>query len=144
MREILLVEDSAVDAAQAKAALNALGIKNPIRHLLDGGEAMRFLMALADEPTPVPPSVIFLDVKLPWATGFEILRWMKSTSIFNQVLKVVISSLDDTTTIKDAYFVGANSFISKPISINELQELISTYPQYWTINGSARDTQVKL
>jgi CheY-like chemotaxis protein len=137
MREILLVEDSDVDAEQAEAALKAIGVTNPVCHLSDGAAAMRYLAALVDDPNAVPPSVILLDVKLPWATGFEILQWMRDKTIFRKVLKIVLSSLDDTATIKDAYHLGANSFISKPITHYELRELITAYPQYWTLSGGS-------
>jgi len=136
MSEILLVEDSDIDAKHAEAALKSLGIKNPIRRLVDGGEAMRLLTALAEDPSAVPPSVMFLDIKLPWTTGFEILRWMRDQPMFRRSFKIVFSSLEDTATIKDAYHLGANTFLSKPIKIEDLRELIKTYPQHWLINGS--------
>jgi CheY-like chemotaxis protein len=138
MREILLVEDSDADAEQAKAALKAIGVTNPVCHLRDGRAALRYLTALVDDPNGVPPSVILLDVKLPWATGFEILQWMRDKTILQKVLKVVLSSLDDTVTIKQAYRQGANSFISKPVTHYELRELINAFPQYWTTSGTAQ------
>jgi len=136
MGEVLLIDDSEVDALQAEAALRSLGIKNPIRRLYDGAETMRLLTAIAEDPDTVPPSVIIVDIKLPWVTGFEILRWMRDQPKFRETLKIVFSSLDDTASIRDAYHLGANSFLRKPIDPHELRELIQTYPRHWLINGS--------
>ena len=135
MREILLVEDSAIDAEQAEAVFRTLGIKNPIRRFADGATAMQFLAALAKSSNITPPSVIFLDVKLPYVTGFEILLWMRDQPLFQQTLKIVFSTLDDTPTIKDGYFLGANSFLNKPVTADDLREVIKTYPQYWLIGS---------
>jgi len=99
------------------------------------------LTALAEDPSAVPPSVMFLDIKLPWTTGFEILRWMRDQPMFRRSFKIVFSSLEDTATIKDAYHLGANTFLSKPIKIEDLRELIKTYPQHWLINGSGAHTE---
>src|ERR1043166_7144948 len=138
MSEILLIEDSEIDAAQAESALKIVGIKNPVHRLSDGAAAMRLLADIAEDPNGAPPGVIFLDVKLPLVTGFEILRWMRDQKIFKRTLKIIFSTLDDTDTIKEAYHLGANSFLNKPVRPDDLRELIITYPRYWGINGSSQ------
>jgi len=143
MNEILLIEDSQVDADHIKNVLSALGVKNPVRHLRDGAEGLSFLRGLMESPVPEPPSVLILDVKLPWMTGFDILSWMRGHSLFHRTLKVVLTSLDDTSLIKDAYHLGANSFLSKPLSAAELREMIKAWPQYWRLNGSGHYTHAR-
>jgi two-component system response regulator len=138
MSEILLIEGSATDAGETEALLRTLEIKNPLRHLSDGAAAMNLLRALADDPNGLPPGIILLDVTLPAGSGFEILRWMRDQKAFKHTLKIVLSTLDDTATIKEAYHLGANSFLNKPVRLDDLRELIETYPQHWLINGSGQ------
>jgi len=134
--EILLVEDTDTDAKQAEAMLKRLGIKNPVRRLLDGQEAMYLLTNLAEDPSAMPPSVIFLGLRLPYVTGFEILKWMQDKPVFQKSLKIVFGTLDDLSTIKNVYFLGANSFLNKPITPQELCEVVESFPQYWLIDDS--------
>jgi CheY-like chemotaxis protein len=138
MSEILLIQGSALDADETEALLRTLGIKNPVRRFSDGTATMNLLRALAEDPKGVPPGIILLDVTLPDLSGFEILRWMREQKTFKHTLKIVLSTLDETGTIKQAYLLGANSFLNKPVRLADLRELVETYPQHWLINGSGQ------
>jgi two-component system response regulator len=138
MSEILLIQASATQADDTEALLRALRITNPVRRLSDGAAAMTILKALAEDPNSVPPGIILLDVTLPDLSGFEILRWIRDQKTFKHTLKIVLSTLDETGTIKQAYLLGANSFLNKPIRHDDLHELVETYPQHWLTNGSGQ------
>ena len=136
MREILLVEDLEDDAELLRRVLKAAKVSNPIRHLLDGSEALKCLKALENsnpgKSTDVP-AVLFLDLKLPGSTGFEILRYLRDASAFTEMLRFVISDIRDMEGIRRAYSLGAHSFVRKPVNGQDLQELIKTYPKHWVI-----------
>ena|ERR1051325_9462558 len=136
MREILLVEDLESDAELLRRVLKAARVSNPIRHLMDGSEAFAYLKALENvdsrRATEIP-SVLFLDLKLPGSTGFEILRYLRDSSTFAGTLKFVVSDLRDMDGIRHAYALGAHSFVRKPVNAQDLQELIKTYPKHWEI-----------
>jgi CheY-like chemotaxis protein len=136
--EILLVEDTDLDARQAESMLRRFGIKNPIRRLLDGQEAMHLLTKLAEDPNAVPPSIILLDIKLPYVSGFEILEWMKDKPTFSKSLKIVSSTINTFCVVKEAYALGANSFLNKPINFQELSEVIQSFPQHWLVAESSQ------
>lgn len=138
MSDILLIQGSALDADETEALLRTLGIKNPVRRFSDGTATMNLLRALAEDPNGVPPGIILLDVTLPDLSGFEILRWMREQKTFKHTLKIVLSTLDEIGTIKQAYELGANSFLNKPVRIDDLRELVETYPQHWLIDGSGQ------
>src|SRR3954470_4547175 len=72
MNQILLVEDSASDARDVRRALKKAGVKNPIKWIDDGAKAMQYLQDVAEAP-----AVVFLDVKLPGFTGFDILDFIR-------------------------------------------------------------------
>jgi CheY-like chemotaxis protein len=126
LNEILLAEDAAADAEQVKAVLTQLGVLNPLRWIEDGAEAMRYLR-LASEP----PTILFLDIGLPRMTGFEILERLRDIPAYDNALRIVFSSLDDIATIKQAYTCGAQTFLNKPIEIEELEAVIKTFPKHW-------------
>jgi len=128
---ILIVEDSAADARDVTHVLKKAGLKNPIKWIDDGTRAMQYLETVAE-----PPSVIFLDVKLPGLTGFEILDRLRDAPHLNRTLRIVFSTLDDIATIKGAYARGAHSFLTKPVLNAELANLVEAFPGHWSISGS--------
>jgi CheY-like chemotaxis protein len=133
MNEILIVEDSTADAKAAVRALKKAGVKNPVKWIDHGTRAMKYL-----EAVPVPPTVVFLDVKLPGYNGFELLDYVRENPKFNRTLRIVFSSMDDIQTIKHAYAGGAHSFLTKPVPEGEIADLVKAFAGHWVMkDGSA-------
>src|SRR3954449_11136995 len=77
---ILLVEDSEDDAFFFRRVLKRSGIEHSLRQAADGAAALRYLEAAragADETKYPWPDLVFLDLKLPTFSGFEILTWIR-------------------------------------------------------------------
>jgi CheY-like chemotaxis protein len=132
MSEILLAEDAVADAEQVKLLLRQLGVKNPVHWIDDGANAMRYLESVA-----VAPMILLLDVKLPRMTGFEILDKLREMPAYDGALRIVFSSLDDISTIKEAYAHGARTFLGKPVDIEELRATIKAFPEHWLLDNEA-------
>jgi CheY-like chemotaxis protein len=144
MKEILLVEDSDQDAECVGPALRLFGVVNPVRRLRDGVQAMQYLLraeAIAAIGPPLP-SALFLDIKLPGMTGFEILEYLQNRPAFAAMLKIVLSQMGDTPSTSRAYALGAQSFLTKPISQFELGNLITAFPAHWLLTARA-DTNLR-
>jgi CheY-like chemotaxis protein len=80
MKQILLVEDSPTDAELLQSALKAVGATNPVHWISDGNQALKHLEQ-AEVTAPIAaviPSVLFLDLRLPGVSGFEILEYLQS------------------------------------------------------------------
>src|SRR5205823_4806443 len=88
------------------------------------------------------PSILLLDLKLPGMNGFEILQWLQDRTEFAKTLRVVLSQLDHLDNIKKAYALGAQSFLSKPVSQEDLHELITVFPAYWLLATHGRKDTV--
>jgi len=83
---ILLAEDDGNYALRLKGALKANGWKNPIQIVSNGREAIKYLQGedkYADRTTYGFPSVMFLDIKMPRGTGFDVLLWVKGHPLFS-------------------------------------------------------------
>ena len=135
MKEILLVEDSDADAEPVPRILKTVGVVNPVRRLLNGVEAMAHLNHAEKMSAIMPsiPSVLLVDLKLPGISGFEILQRIQHRPAFSKMLRVVLSHLADTHSIKRAYGLGAQSFLTKPLNELDLAELIASFPGYWSL-----------
>jgi len=137
MPEILIIEDSDNDAALLARALRGAGVTNPIQRAANGAEATALLHrhqhAAADERF----AVVFIDLRLPHANGFEILTLLQGLTGFEKTLRVVVSSVDDMESIKTAYLLGADSFIAKPAHHLDVNELIRSFPDHWQLLDAA-------
>jgi len=130
MKEILLIEDTESDARMLQRTLQIAGVRNPIRHAWTGRDGLRFLEE-GIRGSRALPGVLLLDLKLPDMSGFDILARFQYETALAGVLRIVISHLQDIVNIKRAYALGANTFICKPASQEELEELLKVYPGYW-------------
>ena len=72
-----------------------------------------------------PPDIIITDLMMPGVNGMKLIEDCKA-EFKDKVKIIVLSSITDVQTIKQAIRVGANGFISKASAIDELIEAIHT------------------
>jgi CheY-like chemotaxis protein len=141
---ILIAEDSEADVFFMLRVMEQAGVLNPIFVVRDGNEALAYLEGTgryADRVTYPIPGLVFLDLKMPGPDGFEILRWKRSQPNLQQTLVVAVSSFDGVYAINLAYETGADTFLSKPLSTEDVLNLISAFDSYWALMHSARTNQ---
>lgn len=134
LRTILLVEDEPTDAALITRAFEKARVKNPVIHLANGDEALRYLAGKGEYVDRVKhplPAVILLDLKLPGATGMQILQWMRVQGEIRRIPVVVLTSDENPKTIDAAYDLGANSYLVKPGNPAEVAQMVHNIQQYW-------------
>jgi CheY-like chemotaxis protein len=125
---LLVVEDSEDDVFLLQRALRQANVKNPVHIVTDGDEAINYLSGLgrfSDRTRHPMPFLIFLDLKLPFKGGLEILEWIQQQP-FREDLHVVVltSSAEDRDVVK-AYQLGAGAYFTKSLSAACLQQLIA-------------------
>jgi CheY-like chemotaxis protein len=119
-RIILLVEDCDDDAFFFERAFAHAGPGHLVR-ASNGGEAVEFLrIASADSLDLSQTHFVFLDLKLPVLSGFEVLKWIRERGIAVEV--VVLSGSDIESDMERARALGASDYLVKPISAQELRE----------------------
>ena len=131
---ILLVEDNEYDAFFMKRALRDAGIANPVRILEDGQQAIDYLRGAAEfaDRTENPlPMVVFLDLKLPFKTGHEVLEWIRQQPQFAKLIVIVLTSSNEPVDLNRAYKNGANSYVVKPPTPEQLTELAKSFELWW-------------
>ena len=131
---ILLVEDSEDDVFLMKRALEQAGIMCPVRTVSDGQEARRYLSGegeFADRSRFPYPSIIFLDLKLPYMSGFDVLRWRQANPSLPSAVVIVLTSSSETRDLNLAYSLGANSYLVKPPTREQLVDIIKAFQLYW-------------
>ena len=81
----------------------------------------------------MPPSVMFLDVKMPGATGFDVLRWVREHPECSVLPTLMLSSSDDENDVKLAYELGANGYFAKPATLNDLKNILQVTYAFWAL-----------
>ncbi|MDB6039827.1 MAG: putative response regulator, CheY [Verrucomicrobiales bacterium] len=131
---ILLIEDNEDDVFLMKRALKGAGITNQLRVLEDGQRAIDYFSGLgefADRDQYPIPAIVFLDLKLPIKMGLDVLAWIRAREEFASLVVVVLTSSNESSDVKRAYGLGANSYVVKPPTADQLLDLAKAFKWYW-------------
>lgn len=77
------------------------------------------------------PNLILLDLRMPRKNGFEVLQDLKTHPDWKAIPVVVLTTSDATSDIDLAYKLGANFYIKKPQTIQEILNLATSLNEYW-------------
>jgi CheY-like chemotaxis protein len=123
---ILLVDDSPNDALLMAAVFQRAGFAHPLQFVTRGEEAVAYLRGegrYADRVQFPSPAVILLDLNMPRQNGFEILAWIRRQPRLGRVRVYILSASSRQQDIDLAFDLGANAFLVKPGSFDELSHL---------------------
>ena len=130
--EILLVEDDPADAGLAKRALKNGKMLCHVHHVRDGVEALDFLHRRGEANAAAPrPDLILLDLNMPRMDGRHVLQEMKKDPELCSIPVVVLTTSDVDRDVAASYMLGANSFVTKPMDMENFFEAIRTIETYW-------------
>lgn len=134
-RPIVLMADD--DPDDREVAADAFAVANPnseLRFVKDGQELLDYLRR-GDEDGGAersrPPDVILLDLNMPKVTGAEALSEIKSDPALRAIPVVVFTTSRREEDVLDSYDRGANSYISKPTSFQDLVSAMGAFRRYW-------------
>ncbi|MGH7939846.1 MAG: response regulator, partial [Limisphaerales bacterium] len=113
---ILIADDNANDRLLMQKAFSNIGVSEPVNVVSDGAEATEYLKGIgqyADRKRFPFPNLLFLDLKMPRMDGFEFLRYIRKHPNLMVIPTIVFTSSEDLDDIKQAYILGANSYMVK-------------------------------
>ncbi len=121
---VLLAEDSEDDAYFFQRAFRKAAINCSLVRACDGKAAIDLLRRESSE-NGFLPFLLFLDLKLPVMSGFEVLEWLRTWELGQQVKVIVLSGSNDQNDRSRAATLGAADYLVKPISADLLKARIS-------------------
>ena len=77
------------------------------------------------------PQLVMLDLKMPRLDGFDVLEWVRKQPGLNGLQIVIFSSSDQPGDNNRAYGLGANWYLVKPHSMEELTALVGRFKKFW-------------
>jgi CheY-like chemotaxis protein len=140
--EVLIVEDDPNDAELIIRVLKRHHLANSLVLLKDGAEAVEFLFGQGGGAPRIAgdgPKVILLDLKLPKLNGIEVLRRIKADERTKRIPVVILTSSKEDRDLKDAYSLGVNSYVTKPINFDEFAKAVSDLGMYWLLLNRSPD-----
>jgi two-component system response regulator len=139
-KTILLVEDNPDDEALTLRALKKSNILNEVVVARDGVEALDYLFAngaYAGRDVSVMPQVILLDLKLPKIDGLEVLRRLRADERTKLLPVVILTSSNEEKDQVKSYYLGANSYIRKPVDFDQFIQAVRQLGLYWLVLNQA-------
>jgi len=144
---VLHIDDDPNDSELFQAAVLRAKARFLVQNVPDGEQAMAYLSGRGqynDRKRFPLPTLVLLDLKMPRATGFDVLRWIRGHPEVGSVPVVVFSGSELKDDIQRAYAGGADSYLVKPIGFNALIELVKSIEVSWMARQGSRSASLTL
>lgn len=82
----------------------------------------------------VLPRLILLDVNMPRKNGFETLEELRSIPDFSDLPVVMLTTSSDEEDRRRSLASGANHFLTKPLTQEQLRQLAQELTQEWELS----------
>lgn len=131
---ILLVEDDPGDQELTRRALTDDVLKAELHIVSDGEEALEYLHRrdrYADAQDAPYPDLVLLDLNMPNLDGREVLQRIKADPKLRKLPVVVLTTSRQEADIVRGYDLGCNSFITKPVDVDDFVRAIRELGSYW-------------
>jgi CheY-like chemotaxis protein len=139
-KKVLYVEDDDADVWLMHRAFKAEGLKEWLHIARDGLEAISWLVGAGEyeDRTKYPlPDLVLLDIRLPKASGHEVLQWIRDQQALATLPVIMFSGSDLESDVAEAYRLGANLYLSKPCG-EDLREIARFLAAWLQLSPSPR------
>ena len=131
---ILMADDDPDDRLMTREALEESHLNNDLHLVEDGEELLDYLNRkgkYADPESSPRPGIILLDLNMPRKDGRQALKEIKENEELRNIPVIILTTSKAEEDILRTYHLGANSFISKPVTFNGLVDVIKKLGEYW-------------
>lgn len=129
---ILIAEDDADDRFLLQSAFEENGYCDKLHFVENGVELLDYLHQLEGEKYEAKmPRFILLDLNMPKKDGREVLKEIKQSPSLKKIPVIIFSTTNNEQEMKRCYELGANSYITKPNSFENLIKTVAAVRSYW-------------
>ncbi len=128
---IFLIEDDADDIELLEVSLKDNQVDYNIEVVMEGDKVLDYIKNCQNLP-----HVIVMDFNLPRVHGREIIKQIKANNEFRNIPLIVLTTSTAKEDIEYSYQMGADSFITKPTTIQGFNATVGMIVQLATISSS--------
>jgi CheY-like chemotaxis protein len=139
-RPILLVEDSEDNIFLVRHAMRKADVTTPLQVVTSGEQAIEYFSGTngySDWNQFPLPAIVLLDLKMPGMNGFDVLNWIRQQPGLKALRVAMLTSSDIPSEIKLAHELGANIFLTKPVQLERLVEIMKTLNEHWLLQAQS-------
>jgi CheY-like chemotaxis protein len=142
---ILLAEDDPGHASLIERNLKRSGFVNHVIHVVDGQEALDYLLCEGSYAGRVPngPLLLVLDINMPRVDGIEVLRRVKGHALLSKIPVIMLTTTDDPREVERCYELGCNVYITKPIVYDKFVEALQRVGLFLQVVTVLREDEVR-
>ncbi|MBP86403.1 MAG: response regulator [Planctomycetaceae bacterium] len=129
--EILLVEDSLMDAHVTINALREGLTQHRLTLIRDGAEALEFVHQSGRFAKAPRPDLILLDLMLPKKCGTEVLDELKADYSLKKIPVVVLTASEDEADKVKCQMLHVDAFITKPVNLDKFLGVVKQLKRFW-------------
>jgi CheY-like chemotaxis protein len=129
--EVLLVEDSVIDARLTMGALREGGLQHRLTLVRDGAEATEFLFRTGRFAQAPTPDLILLDLLMPKKNGLEVLAELSEDDDLRKIPVIVLTAAEDDKTKDKCRHFGVENYITKPVDFAKFSEVVRKLKHHW-------------
>ena len=129
---ILIAEDDADDRFLLQSAFEENGFKDKLYFVENGVELVEYLYKITQSGNNGKlPRFILLDLNMPKKDGREVLKEIKQNATLKKIPVIIFSTTNNEQEMRRCYELGANSYITKPNSFENLIKTVAALRSYW-------------
>ncbi|MDH4127631.1 MAG: response regulator [Spirochaetota bacterium] len=131
---ILVAEDNPADQELLKRIFEKHGVNAEMHIVDDGIDLLNYLKAKTNsmpKPSNPRPDIILLDINMPRMDGKQALKAIKEDKNLKDIPVIMFTTSHHERDINESYFLGASSYITKPADIEEFDQFVKHFNDYW-------------
>jgi len=131
---LLMVDDDKEDIYLTRRAFCNYQSKLIFNSVQNGSDLFDYLNCrgiYSENDSSALPDVILMDINIPKANGFDLLRRLKADEQFKHLPVSMLTTSNSSKDIRKAYELGASSFICKSVSADGMKNVAERFCQYW-------------
>lgn len=129
---ILIAEDDFDDRFLLQTAFKEKGYNDNLEFVENGVELLEYLSNIHNNSSDQGyPYFILLDLNMPKKDGREALKEIKQHPVFKKIPVIIFTTTKNETEIKRCYELGANTYVVKPVSFEDLTKVLHDIRTYW-------------
>jgi len=132
---ILYAEDNENDIELTLSAFKECNLLNKIDLVRDGQQVIEYLNCKGEYKNREKrnPLFILLDIKMPKLDGIQTLQIIKSDPEFKRIPVVMLTSSEMEKDIVEAYNLGVNAYVVKPMNFEEFVKIVKEIGIFWAL-----------